>query len=276
MISEFPLFCFTTLAGLSAGAYVVGTVFPVGKGTKRACLFPLVCLVLLGVGLLGLPMHLGRPERLLISLTHPTAMIAQEAYWSMAFGVVLLIDFAISKVKGNVPRALRVVGAVFALVLMCVMGNAYFVSLAVPAWASWTTFPLFVLGDLAMGAAGAAVFDHVIKEHGTKSAAVDGDAESADVSALRLIKQNAFLNTKMVLAALAAVTFVAEAVHFDGIGLSAIPFALAAIIAVAGVIATLAGREGKLSENAAVWLTFVCLFVAVVVARYSFYAAYAL
>ena len=62
MISEFPLFLFTTLAGLAAGAYAVSAVFPVGKDPKKAWLFPLVCGILLAVGLVGLPLHLGRPE----------------------------------------------------------------------------------------------------------------------------------------------------------------------------------------------------------------------
>ena len=42
MISEFPLFLFTTLAGLAAGAYAVRAVFPVGEDAKKAWLFPLV------------------------------------------------------------------------------------------------------------------------------------------------------------------------------------------------------------------------------------------
>ena len=42
MISEFPLFLFTTLAGLAAGAYAVSAVFPVGKDPKKAWLYPLV------------------------------------------------------------------------------------------------------------------------------------------------------------------------------------------------------------------------------------------
>ena len=54
MISEFPLFLFTTLAGLAAGAYAVSAVFPVGKDPKKAWLFPLVCGILLAVGLVGL------------------------------------------------------------------------------------------------------------------------------------------------------------------------------------------------------------------------------
>lgn len=267
MISEFPLFCFTTLAGLAAGVYAVGAVFPVGKGSKRVWLFPLVCLVLLMAGLLGLPAHLGRPERMLIALTHPTAMIAQEAYWSMALGAVLAVDLVLSKLKGSAPRALRVAGAVFALALMCVMANGYFVSLAVPMWSSWTTFPLFVLGDLAMGAAAAAVLDRMMRDR----RATGGNAEVPTLAA-----HGVFNKVELALAVLAAAAFVAEAVLFAGLGLSAVPFAVAAVLAVAGAGVSIAARKGALPEGAAVWLAFACLFVAVAVARYAFYAAYAL
>lgn len=260
MISEFPLFCFTTLAGLGAGAYAVNAVFPVAKASKRAWLFPLACMILLAVGLLGLPLHLGRPERMLIALTHPTAAIAQEAYLSMAFGIVLLADTLLVKFKGDCPRALRIVGAVFALILMVVMGNGYFVSLAVPAWASWTTFLLFVFGDLAMGAALAFLLGGVLSGKDEK--------EADDAS-----KQTTFANVRIALGALALVSFVAEAVHFSSIGLSFVPFAVSAVIAAVGIGAILAARMGKLTGKVAAWAEFVCLFVAVAVARYAFYAA---
>ena len=83
MISEFPLFLFTTLGGLAAGAYVAAAIFPdVDRKPKRPWLFPLVCLALLGVGLLGVLGHLGRPERFLLAMSNPSSMIAEEAYWS--------------------------------------------------------------------------------------------------------------------------------------------------------------------------------------------------
>ena len=129
MISEFPLFLFTTLGGLAAGAYVAAAIFPdVDRKPKRPWLFPLVCLALLGVGLLGVLGHLGRPERFLLAMSNPSSMIAEEAYWSIAFGALMLA-------------------------LMCIMGWAYFTSYGNPAWAAWQTLPLFVLGDLAMGSA---------------------------------------------------------------------------------------------------------------------------
>ena len=90
MISEFPLLVFTTLAGLAAGSYTMSAFFPVGQGSKRPWLFPLVCLVLLAAGLLCLPAHLEHPERMLIALSNPSAMIAQEAYWSIGFGRSLI------------------------------------------------------------------------------------------------------------------------------------------------------------------------------------------
>ncbi|TNU94102.1 hypothetical protein FIC87_03575 [Eggerthella lenta] len=154
MISEFPLFLFTTLGGLAAGAYVAAAIFPdVDRKPKRPWLFPLVCLALLGVGLLGVLGHLGRPERFLLAMSNPSSMIAEEAYWSIAFGALMLVDFVLLLRRGASPRAVRVVAAVAAGALMCIMGWAYFTSYGNPAWAAWQTLPLFVLGDLAMGSA---------------------------------------------------------------------------------------------------------------------------
>ena len=129
MISEFPLFLFTTLGGLAAGAYVAAAIFPdVDRKPKRPWLFPLVCLALLGVGLLGVLGHLGRPERFLLAMSNPSSMIAEEAYWSIAFGALMLVDFVLLLRRGASPRAVRVVAAVAAGALMCIMGWVYFTS----------------------------------------------------------------------------------------------------------------------------------------------------
>ena len=242
MISEFPLFLFTTLAGLGGGAYALSAVFPTGKDAKRAWLFPLVCLVLLGVGLIGLPLHLGHPERMFIALTQPGAMIAQEAYWSIALGIILLVDVVLCKTKGAAPRALRAVGAIAALGLMFVMANAYFASKAIAAWASWQTFPLFILGDLAMGAALLALFD-------------------AD-----LAKDAKFVLVAAVLSAL-------EAVHFAGVGADMILLAIGAVAAVVAAIVQFVAKSGKIAPRTAAIAAFVCVFVGVALSRYGFYAA---
>ena len=91
-----PLLVFTTLAGTAAGAYAVNAVRLPQKGAQeRAWLFPLVCLVLLGVGLLGTLAHLGQPLRFINGMANPASMISQESYWSIAFGIVLVVDLAL-------------------------------------------------------------------------------------------------------------------------------------------------------------------------------------
>lgn len=252
MISELPLFLFTTLAGLAAGAYIASAVFPLGKDAKRPWLFPLVCLLLLGLGLLALPSHLEHPERMLAAFSQPGAMIAQEAYWSIAFAIVVLVDLIVSKVKGTLPRALRIVGAVAAAGLVVVMANAYFVSAGIPAWCSWQVFPLYIFGDLAMGAALLPLFEKTLMEKGS------------------------FVTTAGVLSLLAAVSMALEAVHFSSVDESMILLVIGAIVALVGAVLQFAAKAGKLSgENTKVYV-FVCLFIGVAIARYGFYAACAI
>ncbi len=249
MISEFPLFLFTTLGGLAAGAYAASAVFPVGKDAKKAWLFPLICLVLLAVGLVGLPLHLGHPERMFIALTQPGAMIAQEAYWSIALGVILLVDLVLSKVKGASPRVLRILGAVAGLGLMFVMANAYFVSTGIPAWASWQTFLLYIVGDLAMGAALLAFFEAGLEKDGT------------------------YLMTSAVLSVVAAVSVVLEAVHFAGVGADMILLAVGAVVVAVAAVLQFVAKSGKMSAATATKAVFACVFVGIALARYGFYAA---
>lgn len=250
MISEFPLFLFTTLGGLAAGAYVAAAIFPDGdRKPKRPWLFPLACLALLGVGLLGVLGHLGRPERFLLAMSNPSSMIAEEAYWSIAFGVLMLVDFVLLLRRGTSPGAVRVVAAVAAVGLMCIMGWAYFTSYGNPAWATWQTLPLFVLGDLAMGAA----LWGLMREGSYRS--------------------GAFAAAFAMLGALAVASIALAVAHFAGLGHNALPFAAAVVLAVAGVAFGLLAWKGRLPGAVAPVLAFVCAFAGVAVARYAFYAA---
>lgn len=246
MISEFPLFAFTTLAGLSGGAYVATAAFGGADAgeKKRAWLLPLVCLVLLGFGLLGCLGHLGRPLMFMNALANPTSMIAEEAYWSIAFGVVVLADVVLCATKGASPRALRVAGAVFACGLMVVMANAYFTSHAVAAWTNLATWPLYIVGDLAMGFA--------------LYGALDAAAGKARLAV-----------SVAVLGVLFALTCVVEAIAFSGVGQDAVLFVVGALIAAVGSVIAIRARK-----NAAVAVVvFALIFVAVALARYGFYAA---
>ena len=78
MISEFSLLVFTTFAGLAAGAYAVNVFFVKQEENKKAYLFPLVCIVLLAIGMFGSMMHIGRLDRILFAFSNPTSMICQE------------------------------------------------------------------------------------------------------------------------------------------------------------------------------------------------------
>ncbi|MFQ9179357.1 MAG: DmsC/YnfH family molybdoenzyme membrane anchor subunit [Eggerthella lenta] len=152
MISEFPLFLFTTLGGLAAGAYVAAAIFPDGdRKPKRPWLFPLACLALLGVGLLGVLGHLGRPERFLLAMSNPSSMIAEEAYWFIAFGVLMLVDFACAA-AGAPARARCASGRRGSGRPMASWDGRTSRATATPP-GRWQTLPLSVLGDLAMGAA---------------------------------------------------------------------------------------------------------------------------
>lgn len=250
MISEFPLFAFTTLGGLAAGAYAVSAFFPSGgRDAKRPWLFPLACIVLLGAGLLGVLGHLGRPERFLFALSNPSSMIAEEAYWSIVLGIFMVVDLVLLARKGASPRAVRILGAVAALGLVCIMGNAYFTAYGNPVWAAWPTLALFVLGDVAMGAALFGLFDS------------------------ERYRTGAFAAVSAVLSALAAAGMVAVAVRFAGFGFEAAPFVVGAVLAVAGAVCALLAWKGKLLERTAAIAVLACLVVGVAVARYAFYAA---
>lgn len=250
LITEFPLFAFTTLGGMAAGAYAVAACFADdGREAKRPWLFPLACLALLGVGLLGVLGHLGRPERFLLAMSNPASMIAEEAYWSIAFGVLVLVDFVLLLRRGASPRVVRVAAAAAALGLMGVMGWAYFTSYGNPAWATWQTLPLFVAGDLAMGAALWALL-----RGGT-------------------YRNDLFAAAFTVLGALAIASIALAAAHFASLGYDALPFAAAVVLAAAGVAFGLLAWKGKLPAAVGPATAFALVLVGVATARYAFYAA---
>ena len=180
-----PLLVFTTFAGLAAGAYAVDALCGNGRAgvvesgaasapasaPARPWLFPLVCLVLLGVGLCGTLLHLGQPLRFVNGMANPGSMIAQEAYWSIAFGVIVLVDLVVAKVKGAAVRPVRWVGALVAVGLMVVTGLAYYQSLGLPVWSGAATVPLFLVGDLALGAGLCALLDRATLANGNLACA---------------------------------------------------------------------------------------------------------
>lgn len=248
MISEFPLFLFTTCVGLSAGAYVAHAVFPLKKDRELPWLFHVVCVALLALGAVGVMFHLGRPALFMNAFANPTAGITKEAYALMCFGVLLVVDLIVTCAKGSSPRALSIVTGLAAVAMIVVMGIAYTGHLGVAAWSSWAVFPLFVAGGLAMGFALYALFN-------------DG-----------IYKNSAFFGITVAAEVVFAIAIIGEIMHFLGMGLDAMLFVAALIIGPGGatVLAFMSRKAGNANLPAA---AFACALIGVCLARWAFYAA---
>lgn len=256
MLEILPLLIFTTCGGVAAGAYVMSALSqalalgePAAQGAK-SWLFPLVCVVLLGVGLLGTLAHLGQPLRFMNGMSNPASMVSQESYWSIAFGIVMLADGLLAKFKGSSPAALRWIGAALGCGLMVVMGLAYHQCAFIPAWTGAITLPVFIVGDLAMGCALCLLFAQVEKT-------VDGlHAVGAAVS----------------LAWLAVI--VGYGVHLLGTG-EGVGLLVAGAVAgpVAAAVASALALRGKLTQRQAGVAVLVLTVVGVLFVRSAFFAA---
>ena len=161
---------------------------------------------------------------------------------------MLVIDLALTWFKEGAPRALRIVGAIFAALLMCAMGFLYYNYQSMPMWHALPTVPLFVVGDLALGALFIAALDETAGQNKT------------------------LVTTTAVLGALLALTVVGTAVVFQGCGLSPVPFAIAALVAAA--VAVYLFTSWEKTGSGMRWALFAALLVAIAVARYAFYAAF--
>lgn len=245
MISEFPLFIFTTLGGIAAGAYVARAIEPLKVGRTAPWAFPLLALVLLAISGFALLGHLGQPLRVLNAFSNPAAGITQEGIVAVLFGVTVVADFALCLKRGDSPRWLVTMAAALGVVLAAVMGLAYASLPGTPAWAGIATVPFFILGDLALGAGCYILFRR--------------DALSV----------KAYCVYSMVVSALAAACACALGAHFATLGYEIAPFVFCAIAMFAGALfAALAGKSGS---KAFVYTVPACILVGIVVARYAFY-----
>lgn len=249
-MAELPLLVFTILTGLSAGGYVMATIFGLLKRRRAQTFsFDVLCLILLGLGLLGVLFHLGHPERFLNALANPSAMITQEAYWSIPFGLLVLVDAVLIKTRDDQGKAIPIIASVLGCGLMTVTAIAYFTSYGVPGWPELPTPFQFIIGDLSLGAAFASAFSKVGKE-----------------PSLTKIRATLYAALTLVL--------IWEAVTFGPTSVGVVPFVVAAILT-----AIAAGVEGmslytKTHKPSFAWITFGLVLVAMIIARYGFYAAF--
>lgn len=246
-----PLLVFTTFAGFAAGAYAVDAVCGNGREAKTSWLFPLVCVVLLGIGLCGTLAHLGQPLRFMNGMANPASGISQESYWAIALGIVIVVDLVISWRGGKTVRAVRWVGGAVAVGFMVVTGLAYFDCLGLVAWRGAATLPVFILGDVALGAGLCAVL-----------------AKADDWAAGLLAPATVAAQVAWGVAIGAYGLYLVRS-GLDATGLLAAAFVLGPVCA-SGVAA--AARCGKLAGKTAAVAVLVLAFASVAVARYAFFA----
>lgn len=216
---------------------------------NRTWLFPLVCIALLGIGLLGTLMHLGQPLRFINGMANPASMISQESYWAIAFGVLMVVDFLLAKTKGQPLMVIRWLAAIAACGLMFVTGLAYFDCYFIAPWSDAITIPLFIVGDLAMGAGLCLLF-----------------ADHKERSVLHILN----VATCAVWLAVAC----AYAVFGADLGMQVGVIVAGMIIgAIGSAIVSIAHIQGKLSEQNAAIAVLVCAVVGVVLVRGVFFAA---
>ncbi len=260
MGSELPLLVFTVLTGLASGGYVLGTVYGLlDKRRKRSWAFSLLCLVALGIGMLGSLAHLGHPERFLNALANPSAMITQEAYWSIAFGCVLLVDTLLLKIKGSHNKVVPVVGPVLGLGLMTVTSIAYFTSYGVAGWAEAPTLFLFIVGDLALGSSLAIAFPGAASDLSDNAGSKEAPTKATPSIAIALYLA-------------LAVVFVAEAVVFAGLAVGPWGFVAAAVVALIACALQMAEMLRKAKGASIRWICFSLVALSVIISRCAFFA----
>ena len=168
-----PLIVFTTLSGLAAGTVTMSFLsricFPdntscidtekAASASKQSALsnrpfvLMFLSLLLLGIGLIATLLHLGQPFRFINGLANPGSMISQESYWALSFMVLLLVGTIQAFLKQRVSLIVHGLAAVAGCGVMVVTALAYYFAIGIPLWNDAVTIPLFVAGNVVMGAA---------------------------------------------------------------------------------------------------------------------------
>lgn len=167
----------------------------------------------------------------------------------MAFGVLVFLDLVLRFFRGKRSRVLVALAALLGALVLCAMAGAYYQMLGEPACRTVAVLPFFAVGGLGTGAALYALF-------------VEGPYE-----------KGAFGWVSIVVDALLALTLVAMASHFAGVGLGPVPMIVGLVIGpVASIAVMLAAGRGAKAKGWAMVAVLVLMTVGLAIARYAFYA----
>ena len=179
--------------------------------------------------------------------------MVKEVLLAGIFFILALIDLIITFVKKDSPFALRVIGAIAAVLVIVLMGTAY---IDVYGNAVWSNAPAtvlsFVAGALAMGLGLCAAFG------------------SADIA------EKPVMYTLVAVDVVLAVGLALEIAAFSGAGLNpAMQIAGLVIAPIASAILVFAGAKFNNKKTLAI-VVCALLVIGVAIARYGFYATCAM
>ena len=141
MEMQWPLILFTAFVAWSAGLFGTQSVLgAMGKAKKAQMPMLITSVALLAIGGIAVFFHLEHWERIFNGFGHLSSGITQELIAIVALAVVMVVYFVVLRKSadgGTVPSVLGVIGAIVAVVLVCVAGASYMMP-ARPAWDSAT------------------------------------------------------------------------------------------------------------------------------------------
>ena len=133
---QWPLILFTTFLAWCAGLFGTQCLYALqGKGEKTQFAAWITSAVLLVVGGVAVFLHLQHWERIFNGFGHITSGITQELIAIVVLAIVAIVFIVMLKRKGEVHKAVAVIGIIASVALVCVMGHSYMMA-ALPAWNS--------------------------------------------------------------------------------------------------------------------------------------------
>ncbi len=251
------LFAFTLLGGAAAGAYVFETCFAKERQGERPWLCVLVVVALFAVGMGAAATHVQSIPHAFQALGAGTVNfgsgMVKEVAVSGLFFILALVDLIVVFVKKNSPYALRVVTAVVGVVAMVLMGAAYIDVYGNEVWSNApATVIAFISGDLVMGLGIACALG------------------CADISA----KQVSYALVGVCAALVVGLGL--EIAAFSAAGTSIVSQVIGLVVGALAPAACALAASKSANKQTIAWLVCVLAVVGVGVARYAFYATYAL
>lgn len=274
---QWPLILFTTFIAWCGGLFGTQCLYVLrGKGEKTQVAAWITAAILLVVGGISVFLHLEHWERIFNGFGHITSGITQELICIVLIAIVALIFIIMLKKKGEVPRALAIIGLVVSILMVAVTGHSYMMP-ALPAWNSVFQVLSLVGAACLLGPATFVLIAHYTKDESDFSLSmVAGSAINLATTIVYVIAMVAasgsYTNMGYYFDPTRATFGMTDTASFSPLASGALPFTLIAIVC--AVIALIAAVVGK-KQGWKIWapVAVICGVAAAICLRVVFYMA---